>query len=58
MIQTEYAQGIDHGLDLATHEISKELGVECENLGVAIYKIYLMKRTIKELQLIIDSKGA
>jgi hypothetical protein len=55
-MKTEYSAGIDHGLDLATHELSKELGVECENLGIALHKIYLMRRTIRELQLIIESK--
>lgn len=56
MIKTEYEQGIDYGLALATEQLSKELGVECSSLGVALHKIYMMRRTIKELQIIIESK--
>ena len=56
MVKTEYEMGVDYGLALATQEISKELGVECESLGSALHKIYIMRRTIKELQLIVESK--
>jgi hypothetical protein len=55
-MKTEYQMGLDDGLSLAAHELSKEIGAECENLGVALHKIYMMRRTIKELQLIVDSK--
>jgi hypothetical protein len=55
-MNTEYSDGIDYGLALATQELSKELGTECENLGVALHKIYMMRRTIKELQAIVESK--
>ena len=56
MIKTEFQVGMDAGLDLAALELSRELGVECENLGIALHKIYLMRRTIKELQAIVESK--
>jgi len=56
MVKTEYEMGVDYGLALATQEISKELGIECESFGAALHKIYMMRRTIKELQTIVDSK--
>jgi hypothetical protein len=55
-MKTDYEAGIDYGLALAAKELSKELGAECENIGVALHKIYMMRRTIKELQAIVDSK--
>lgn len=56
MAKTEYEQGMDYGLALATEQIAKELGVECASLGSALHKIYMMRRTIKELQAIVESK--
>jgi hypothetical protein len=55
-MKTEYEAGIDYGLALATQELSKEIGAECENLGIALHKIYMMRRTIKELTAIVESK--
>lgn len=49
-IKTEYALGLDHGLDLAVNELNKELGTDFDNLGQVLQHLWNMKRIIRDLK--------